>query len=74
MKPILICLFKLEGGEKCLSKFDPKKMVASSEKLNLRREIDTNEFKMGNGRYALIPCTKEPGQSIEYTISVYFDC
>lgn len=76
MKPILLCVFKLDDKdkEKCLMKFDPAKMVASSGKLNLRREIDTNEIKLGNGRYAIIPCTKDPGQAIDYTISVYFDC
>lgn len=41
--------------------------------MNLRREVDTDDFELPDGRYAIIPCTKEPAQ-IEYTISFYFDC
>lgn len=59
MKPILLCVFSLGQTEKCLAKFDDKKIVASSGKLNLRREIDTNDISLSNGRYAVIPCTKE---------------
>jgi len=30
-------------------------MIASSEKLNLRREVDTNLFSLKDGRYVIIP-------------------
>ena len=36
-------------------RFDKKKLVGDSEKLNLRREVDTNKIKLKNGRYAIIP-------------------
>ena len=74
MKPILLCVFLLAPNEKCLAKFDDKKIVASSGKLNLRREVDTNDIELADGRYAIIPSTKEAAQQIEYTISFYFDC
>ncbi|CAK89170.1 unnamed protein product (macronuclear) [Paramecium tetraurelia] len=74
MKPILLCVFSLGPTEKCLAKFDDKKVVASSGKLNLRREIDTNDISLSNGRYAVIPCTKEGAQQIDFTLSFYFDC
>ena len=57
MRFILVCVFKLEPNERNLSKFDPTKMVASSKKVNLRREVDTDYVMLKNGRYAIIPCT-----------------
>lgn len=60
MKPILLCVFALASNEKNLAKYDPTKVKASSGKLNLRREIDTNDIELEPGKYAVIPCTKDP--------------
>jgi hypothetical protein len=74
MKAILVCVFKLEPNEKFLAKYDPKKRISFSEKLNLRREVDTDDFEVENGRYAIIPCTKNPGEFCKYSVNVYFNC
>lgn len=55
-------------------RYDPKKLVASSEKLNLRREVDSNTMILSNGRYAIIPCTKKPGEYAEFSINIYYNC
>ena len=36
-------------------------MIVSSKKIQLRREVDTNDFELPNGRYAIVPCTALPG-------------
>ena len=72
MKPILLCVFKLDN-EKCLAKFDQNRLVANSGKFNLRREIDTNEIELAAGRYAVIPCTKDPCP-LDFTLSFYYNC
>jgi len=42
MQTILLCIFKLNPGEKSLTKFEKEpKMIASNKKLNLRREDDS---------------------------------
>ena len=38
-----------------LTKYDKKKQVASNHYLALKREVDTDYFKLKNGRYAVIP-------------------
>lgn len=47
------------GSEPYLKEFftDKKKMF-TSEKLNLRREVDTNEKVLEAGKYAIIPACK----------------
>jgi hypothetical protein len=36
-------------------------MIASSKRIILRREVDVDYVTLKNGRYAIIPCTKDPG-------------
>ena len=67
-------MFKLDDNEPCLKIFDKNKMISSSGKVNLRREIDTDEFKVSNGRYAVIPCSKNPGEVCEFSMSFFYDC
>lgn len=74
MKAVLLIVFKLGPNEKCLSKFDPTKIVASTGKLNLRREIDTDDVELEAGKYAIIPCTKNPGEFCKFSVNVYFNC
>ena len=52
---MLICVFRLNEGENYLSEYDPKKLVCSSEFISLKRECDTEFFKLKNGKYAVIP-------------------
>lgn len=49
-------------------------MIASSKTLNLRREVDSDSLKLANGRYAIVPCTKNAGEMAEFSIDVYYDC
>jgi len=37
-----------------LNKFDEEKLITSSEKLILRREVDTKLFTVPNGRYSIV--------------------
>ena len=74
MKAVLVLVFKLGPNEKCLSKYDPAKIISTTGKLNLRREIDTDDVELENGRYAIIPCTKNPGEFVKFSVNVYFNC
>lgn len=50
------------------------KKINSSNKVDLRREVVCDTQKLANGRYAIIPCTKDPGESADFSINVYYDC
>ncbi|KRX02563.1 Peptidase C2, calpain, large subunit, domain III [Pseudocohnilembus persalinus] len=68
---ILLCVFKLDSNEQKLQKFDAKKLIASSDKINLRREVDTGQFQVENGTYAVIPCAKNKGDVGHFTLNIY---
>lgn len=76
----MLCVFSLEAGKTKLEKFDPKALVISSGKFNLRREIDIgNLLDLEVGKtYCIIPCTLkgevegEPFKDIDFSINFYF--
>lgn len=57
---MLLCVFKLDAGERQLNEFDKKKMdkAGSSKNFILRREIDSDFMELEDGDYAIVSCTK----------------
>ena len=42
-------------------RYDKSKMVYNSKSFSSRREINSGELVLPNGKYSIIPCTQMPG-------------
>lgn len=52
-------MFRMEVEEERLDSFREDRLLASSKVISRRRDVDTGIFRVGTGKYLLIPSSRE---------------
>lgn len=72
--PIVCYVFKLDPGQDKIEIFDKNKIYKSSGSIKSAKDICVATFRVANGKYMIIPSTKNEESYGEFQMKVYLEC